>query len=418
MAYIYWVFVKFYGSAIRIASLFNIKAKDWIKGRRFYFQALRYRLNPGEKRIWFHCSSLGEFEQGKPVLDQLRQHYPNHKIVLTFFSPSGYNLKKDDPSADYVFYLPLDGPINSRRFIELVKPVFVIIVKYEFWHFYIKALYERKIPVFVISAIFRPSQIYFKKYGLFFYKIIQRITHLFVQDQASLELLYNHSLTNVTVSGDTRFDRVIKTRSKNSPIDGLDHFVNQNQVLIAGSTWATDEQLLLQLINSRKPGWKYIIAPHEINSYAINKLKSQIELPVILYSEFSDVIDKTFLAEKKVLIIDNVGLLSRLYVYGDIAYIGGGFGVGIHNILEAAVFGLPIFFGPNYQKFKEAVDLVKLQTAFSIVDYASFLENFELLTNNKEKINDISKKNLQYVESKSGATEIISNYLKMNYPNK
>lgn len=416
MEIIYWVFVKLFGLTIKLSAPFHTKAKDWVEGRRLYFQSLRYSLRAGEKRIWFHCSSLGEFEQGKPLLEQLRLEYPEYKIVLTFFSPSGFNIKKNDPAADYIFYLPLDGPLNSSRFIELVNPAFVIFVKYEFWHFYIKTLYEKKIPVFVISAIFRPSQIYFKNYGTFFYHILRRLTHIFVQDEASLELLYKSDLTNVTVSGDTRFDRVVKNRSTVSPLINVEQFKNNHPILIAGSTWHADEQLVVDLINSGKRNWKYIIAPHEINIHAIHKLVQQITLPVILYSELIKETNASLLAQKQVLIIDNVGLLSRLYAYGNIAYIGGGFGAGIHNILEAAVFGLPVLFGPNYHKFMEANDLVKLRTAFPISDYFSFFNSFSKLLDDKAALDEISKMDLQYIESKCGATDVIINYLKMNYP--
>ena len=415
MEFIYWVFIKIYGLVIKMASLFNGKAKDWVTGRRFYFQALKHSLPKEEQRIWFHCSSLGEFEQGLPLLQELRNQYPEYKIVLTFFSPSGYNIKKNDAAADYIYYLPLDGPANSSKFIELVNPSLAFFVKYEFWHFYIKALHKKKIPVFVISAIFRPSQIYFKWYGFFFYAILRRVTHLFVQDQASLILLYNNRLANVTVSGDTRFDRVVKNKLIPNPVNGLNEFKNNQPILIAGSTWPADEALLIQMINTWQSNWKYIIVPHEINSTAIEKMRWQISLPTILYSELSEM-DQEQKAQKQVLIIDNIGLLSRLYVYGNIAYIGGGFGAGIHNILEAAVFGLPVVFGPKYQKFKEANEMVDLRSAFSIHDYTGLYECIKSLAENELERKDIATENLHYIESKCGATNIIIDYLKMNYP--
>lgn len=415
MEFIYWLSVKLYGLSINLVSPFNKKAKDWITGRRFYFQSLQQRLKEGEKRIWFHCSSLGEFEQGKPVLEKLRDVYPDLKIVLTFFSPSGYNIKKNDAVADYVFYLPLDGPVKSKRFIEMVNPVFAVMVKYEFWHFYIKTLKEKNIPVFVISAIFRPSQIFFKPYGFFFKNVLQRLTHVFVQDQASLQLLNNIKITNATVSGDTRFDRVIQNQSNKIQIESVSNFKNGQQIFIAGSTWPDDEKIIVQLINSNQDNWKFIIAPHEISEHNIQKLRQQINVPSVLFSELkNNKADNP--SGKQVLIIDNIGMLSSLYSYGDIAYIGGGFGAGIHNILEAAVFGLPVLFGPNYQKFNEAKELVALQTAFVADGFPALANAFHSLAKNNDTLKVISDKNQKFVEGKAGATDIIVNYLLQHYP--
>jgi 3-deoxy-D-manno-octulosonic-acid transferase len=412
MEILYNVAINAYVILLKIAALFNRKAGAWVEGRKNWHTRLKKLLPENEKRIWFHCSSLGEFEQGKPVLDKLRTEYPQYKILLTFFSPSGYEQKKNDPVADYVFYLPADGILASKKFIEIVKPQFVIIVKYEFWHFYIKELWKRKIPCFVISATFRKSQIYFKYYGRFFYNILQRITHIFVQNQTSLELLYDNKLINVTVSGDTRFDRVyIKNRqTKSLPL--IKHFKNNSKIFIAGSTWPADEKLLTALINKDESARLYIIAPHEINNRNIEHLQKQLIVNSIKYSELSEQNANSC----KVLIIDNIGLLSSLYAYADVAYIGGGFGAGIHNTLEAAAFGLPVIFGPSYKKFNEAIYMVKQHTAFSITNYDELKNNANSLMTDAEQTSIIKGKNLKYIESGKGATDVIINYLKMNCP--
>jgi 3-deoxy-D-manno-octulosonic-acid transferase len=410
MEVLYTIAITLYGWLMRLAALFNPKAADWVNGRRHWQKTISSTLRPSEKRIWFHCSSLGEYEQGRPVLERLKAEYPEYKIVLTFFSPSGYNQKKNDPLADYVFYMPLDGPSSSRKFVELVNPYFAIFVKYEFWHFYIKALKEKKIPSFVISAIFRPSQIYFKNYGKFFYMILQRITHIFVQNQVSLELLYDNKLTNVTVSGDTRFDRVYMNSKNRKHFEKIERVLNGKPVFIAGSTWPQDEKLLSDFISSTNGKFNFIVVPHEISTGSIHRLQKQLAVKSTLYSEIQEQ------SSASVLIIDNVGMLSSLYGYADYAYIGGGFGAGIHNTLEAAVYGLPVFFGPNYKKFSEANKMVQMQTAFPVRDYDEFRRQFEGLCSNSEKKEEIHQKNQRFIDHSRGATDVILNYLRMNYP--
>lgn len=410
MVIVYFLIVKIYGLIIAVASLFNVKAAKWLNGRKNLFENIASALaDKDEKRIWFHCSSLGEFEQGKPVIEAIRNEYPDHKIVLTFFSPSGYDQKKNDAVADYVFYLPLDGPLNSKNFIEIVKPKAAFFVKYEFWHFYIYYLRKQKIPCYHFSCIFRHNQIYFKFYGRFYKNILQRITHIFVQNQASLSLLYKYSIPHVTVSGDTRFDRVYENSLSPKKFASIEQFIQNKKVLVAGSTWAEDEKLLAELINSSND-YKFIIAPHEINEQRISELEDLIVKKSIRYSQ----IDGADLASTDVLIINNVGMLSSLYQYATITYIGGGFGVGIHNTLEAAVFGNPIIFGPTYQKFQEAVDLIKQGGAFSIRDFAQLKDCFDALNGDEEARTAINLKNKKYVESKKGATDIIIQYLRMN----
>ncbi len=410
MVIVYFLIVKCFGLLIAVASLFNVKAAKWLNGRKNIFENLESALSAkDEKRIWFHCSSLGEFEQGKPVMEAIRNEYPEYKIVLTFFSPSGYEQKKNDAVADYVFYLPLDGPLNSKRFIEIVKPTAAFFVKYEFWHFYIYYLRKLKIPCYHFSCLFRPNQIYFKFYGRFYKNILQRITHLFVQNQASLALLYKYSIPHVSVSGDTRFDRVFENSLSPKKFEAIEQFIGNKKVLVAGSTWSEDEKLLAQLINNTND-YKFIIAPHEIDEQRIKELEDLIYKKTIRYSQ----IEGADLSNKDVLIINNVGMLSSLYQYATVTYIGGGFGVGIHNTLEAAVFGNPILFGPKYQKFQEAVDLVKQTGAFSISDYSQLKDCFDALNADEAVIAAINLKNKKYVESKKGATDIIMQYLRMN----
>ncbi len=411
---LYLLGVRAYGFIIRLSSLFgNEKAKAWIEGRRGWHRSMSQKFaGVNEKRIWFHCASLGEFEQGRPLLEALRKEYSDYKIVLTFFSPSGYKVRKNEPLADYVFYMPLDGLPRSKKFLDLVKPSMVFFVKYEFWYFYGKELHSRKIPYFCVSAIFRPGQVFFHSLGDFFRKMLTRFTHLFVQDQDSLQLLYKNRITNVTVAGDTRFDRVNATAKQATPVPGMEKFCAGNKVMICGSTWPLDDEVVRGLINSNRHGLKYVIAPHEINSQNLSKLRTSIKLKSKLYSEWMT--DDS--QDCDVLLIDNVGMLSRLYQYGHYAYVGGGFGSGIHNILEAVVFGLPVFFGPKYERFREACDLVKSKGAFPVKNSAELIRCFDSLENDESFYKKVSETNKRYVEGRKGATEVIMNYLRMNYP--
>ncbi|MEO5571863.1 MAG: glycosyltransferase N-terminal domain-containing protein [Bacteroidia bacterium] len=411
MEFIYLVGVKIYGAGILAASFFNQKAKQWIEGRKNIFSVIRTALaDKNEKRIWVHCSSLGEFEQGKPIIEALKKEYPEFKIAVTFFSPSGYEIKKNDPLADYIFYLPLDGPGKAKKFIDLVAPSMVFFVKYDFWHFYIRELKKRKIPLYFISADFRPSQIFFQWYGKFFDKMLRRVTHLFVQNQQSLELLYRNSIPHVTVSGDTRFDRVYENSLHGKSFPEIEKFCEGKKILIAGSTWPPDEAVLAEFINQSAGEFKFIIAPHEIKEEQLNNFVKSVSKKSIRYSEFK----KSAVTDAEVLIIDNIGMLSSLYRYADFTYIGGAFSKGLHNVLEAVVFGKPVFFGPNYQKFPEAVELIKNKTGFS-VSSANELKNKvdELISfpGEKEKIKSATE---NYIEKNKGATGIVMNYLKIN----
>jgi 3-deoxy-D-manno-octulosonic-acid transferase len=386
-----------------MASFFNKKAKLWIKGRENIFERIEKKINIEDEIIWFHCASLGEFEQGRPVIEKLGK-YGRYKILLTFFSPSGYEVRHNYSGADFVFYLPIDTPENAKRFITLINPSAVYFVKYEFWFNYIRELKNKKIPLFIISANFRKNQHFFKWYGSWFRKQLTGITHIFVQNKESMELLNRVGVGQVTVSGDTRFDRVddITKNVKNFPV--IRKFCEGSDVFVVGSSWQPDEEIITKLINSEKTNYKFIIAPHLVDKPHIASLVDKIKKGhVALYSEADE--DNVMYA--KTLVIDSIGILSHVYRYGKIAYIGGGFGSGIHNILEAATFGMPVIFGPKYHKFREAVNLVKAGGAFSISSEAELMHIVLKLSHEPEYLQqtaDIAKK---FVQSNIGATNII-----------
>jgi 3-deoxy-D-manno-octulosonic-acid transferase len=408
---LYFAGILLYEAAIRVASIFNDKAKLWVAGRKEQQPLWEALKGKNEKRILFHCASLGEFEQGRPVLEALRSEYPDHKIVLTFFSPSGYEVRKNTPLADYVFYLPMDGPVISRKFVKTISPKMIFFVKYEFWYFYGKYIAKKKIPYYCVSAIFRADQVFFKFYGGFFRKMLLRFTHLFVQDQNSLSLLYKQSIARVTVTGDTRFDRVIANAQHPLELSEIKSFVSDKKVIVAGSTWSQDEEIIKEFYQSIGEGFKLIIASHEIKQDNLMKLRDSFNGKAVLYSEWKSNASGNF----QVLIIDNVGMLSSLYQFADYAYIGGGFGVGIHNILEAVVFGVPVFFGPNYKRFKEANDLIKLRGAFSIANATDLSQQFNLLELDESLYAKTKSINEKYIHDNKGATGLIMEYLRMNY---
>ncbi|MFI5219570.1 MAG: 3-deoxy-D-manno-octulosonic acid transferase [Bacteroidia bacterium] len=415
MKWLYFLGIKIYGATIYCASFFNPKARLWINGRKNIFLRLSEALEgKKEKRIWFHCSSLGEFEQGKPVMEAIRQEYSGYKIILTFYSPSGYEIRKNDAVVDYVFYLPTDGKHSACKFIKIVNPKIVFFVKNDFWYYYIKELKEQKIPLYVLSARFRPSQVYFLPPvlgGKFFQKMLRRVAHFFVQDQQSLELLYKHSIPQVTVSGDTRFDRVFHNSLQVASFPEIEKFCNSKKIFIAGSTWPADEKIIIELINQQTDEFKFIIAPHEINQHQIDNLVQNISKKTLRYSELTN----ENADQVQVLVIDSVGILASLYRYAHVAYVGGAFGKGLHNILEAVVFGLPVFFGKNYHLFPEAVELVKNKTAFSISFQGELQSKLDELFSDPQAFERIKKANKNYIEKNKGATSIVMNYLKMNF---
>jgi len=400
MLSLYNLSIRLYFFLIYIVSFFNQKARLWLNGRSVQ------QVTKSGPSIWFHFASLGEFEQGRPVLEQMRNLHPSKKIVVTFFSPSGYEIRKNTPLADHVYYLPLDTKYNARDFINAIQPELAIFTKYEYWYHYFNELNKQHIPLYIISGIFRPNQVFFKWYGSLYRKMLTFVTHFFVQDKQSVELLKGVGITNVTVSGDTRFDRVWANaqQPKNLPI--IAGFTGESKLFVAGSTWPQDEELIAKLI-TQYPDWKFIIAQHEIGEEKINKLISLLpENSVIRFSNLTPIAIKA-----QTLIIDNIGMLSSLYQYGHIAYIGGGFGAGIHNTLEAAAFGLPVIFGPNYERFKEAKDLISLHAGFSIGNEEELKQAAGKLISDQLFYVDASTAIKKYVEEHVGATETIIEHI-------
>ncbi|WP_293912877.1 MULTISPECIES: 3-deoxy-D-manno-octulosonic acid transferase [unclassified Sphingobacterium] len=407
MRLIYSLGILLYGTILRLISPFHTKARLWTEGRKDWYMRMSQTVETGQKHIWFHFASLGEFEQGRAVLEEIKKNYSDKKIIITFYSPSGYEIRKNTNLADYVFYLPEDTSGNAKQFTDLIQPEFVVFTKYEYWHYYFQELAQREIPLLMISAIFRPEQIFFQPYGGFFRKILECVTYFFVQNEESLHLLKENGFRNVGITGDTRFDRVIQLPLQKKDIPEVTQFVAGHQVLIAGSTWPDDEVLLHDL--SGKYGeWKIIVAPHEIHDKHIQSILDLFP-EALRFSGFT-----TYSAEvirsAQVLIIDNIGMLSSLYGYGNVAYIGGGFGAGIHNTLEAATYGIPVIFGPKYHKFQEAKDLIECGAGFSISNAAGLQTVFAQLQQS-EKRTFSGEEARKYVRQHAGATAVIMKYL-------
>lgn len=395
-----------YQSFIWLASKFNNnKATLFLSGRENVFALLEQKRLLGEHYVWFHAASLGEFEQGRPIMESLKNSHPEYKILLTFFSPSGYEVRKDYQGADIICYLPMDMSWNVKRFLDIVQPDCAIFIKYEFWMNYLLELKKRQIKTYIVSAIFRESQLFFRSYGGFYRRLLKSFTHLFVQNDESVRLLHSIGFDNVTKVGDTRFDRVADIAAKSKDLPIVQAFKSDAKVLIAGSSWPNDENILLPYFNQNFP-LKLIIAPHEIDEEHLQSIISQLKRPYIRYSQAT--IENV--KEADCLIIDCFGLLSSIYRYGEIAYIGGGFGVGIHNILEAAVYGIPVIFGPNFRKFQEAVDLQQKGGAFVIENYESFSQIMsEFLEENSSLYSSACKVSNDYSQANKGATSKVVN---------
>jgi 3-deoxy-D-manno-octulosonic-acid transferase len=404
MNVLYNLSIFFYSILIRLALPFNTKAGQIWKGRQRVFAELPKKIKHDRPIIWVHCASLGEFEQGRPLIEAIKKQYPTYQIFLTFFSPSGYEIRKNYELADYIYYLPADTKSNARKLIELVNPEIVFFVKYEFWFHYIQELKKRNIPLYLVSAIFRENQLFFKNspWGKWYRKMLFGFKHFFVQDEQSVELLGRIGFRNVTKAGDTRFDRVAMIARNAKDIPLVEKFKGNQQLLVAGSTWKPDEELLIEYIHSH-PEIKFIIAPHETKRRNIDRLISQLKTPVICYTEATE----ESVMNKQVLLVDTIGLLSSVYRYADLAYIGGGFGVGIHNTLEAAIFGMPIVFGPNYLKFNEATTMVKLGVAHPVNDYSELKTILEPLLSDTEKREKIASACISFTQQNLGATQTI-----------
>ncbi len=405
MNFVYNVGIHLAASSFRVASLFNDKAKLFVEGRKGLTERLKDELKGKTGNVvWVHCASLGEFEQGRPVIEKLRSEFPSIKILLTFFSPSGYELRKEYPGADYVHYLPWDTQKNAKEFVDTVKPVLAIFVKYEFWYNYSEILRQQNIPLLSISSIFREDQLFFQSYGKFYRKILKNFSHFFVQNDQSAKLLKRIGIDEVSRAGDTRFDRVYQIVKQGSAIPIAERFKARQKLLVAGSCWPEDFDVLVPFINEQR--LKFIIAPHEITENGIREFEKLLQVKSIRYSQA----EKEQLEDYNVLIIDNVGMLSRLYRYGEFAYVGGAFGKGLHNILEAACYGVPIMFGnKNFLKFQEATDLINRGGAFEISDYTDFKIKYEML-NVPENFQLACEVTKQYVEDNLGATEKIMAY--------
>lgn len=407
MVFVYNIFLLVYEFAVRVATLWYPKAKLWIRGRKNWKEKLTSSLKPGEKRIWIHASSLGEFEQGRPLIERLKKDHPSYKIILTFFSPSGYEIMKDYKGADHIFYLPVDGKRNADAFIEILNPSLVIFIKYEFWYYYLQTLKNKNIPVLLVSAAFRKEQPFFKWYGGLFREMLSCYTSIFVQDESSKQLLKQIKVDNVVVAGDTRYDRVANIASSVKSIPVVERFKDGKKLLIAGSTWPDDENVLKDCMAELTQDWKLIIAPHEIDKDHLSKIQLLFGKHSVLYSQFSD---SSF--AKKILIIDNIGMLSSLYSYGEIAFIGGGFQKdGIHNILEPAVFGLPVIFGPVYKKFVEANTFFSKGFAFPVSNSYEAIDVLYKLISNDHQRSQLQQSIRNYMKERIGASDKIISYI-------
>lgn len=385
-----------------LAAPFNKKVRLWIDGNRNWLDNLRNKVRAGERYVWVHCASLGEFEQGRPVIEAIRKEKPHVKIVLTFFSPSGYEIRKNYQLADIICYLPADTPANASRFINLIDPAVVIFVKYEFWFNYLSLLRKRKTPLYLISGIFSRDQHFFRWYGRFFRSMLDNFSWFFVQDSNSSDLLREAGFQNVTVAGDTRFDRVADIKGNARDIPQLACFRGDEKLFLAGSSWKQDEEIITRYIN-RNPGrMKWVFAPHEIDAANVERLKKMIRTSCVKFSEYSDRDSAA-----RVMIIDNIGLLSSAYRYAHIAAVGGGFGKGIHNILEPACWGIPVLFGPEHRKFREATELIRLGGAFSYSGNSSFEEIMDRLTADGQAYGKAAETAGKFIVGNTGATRKI-----------
>ena len=400
LVHIAWFFLK-------LIAHFKPKIKLFVDGRKNVFSTLKQSITDTDSVIWMHVASLGEYEQGLPILKKLKILYPEHKILLTFFSPSGYEVKKNSNAADIITYLPLDSITNAKKFMEIVNPKMVLFVKYEIWPNYLRELEKRKVPTLLVSALFAKRQVFFKWYGAFMRKSLRAFNHFFVQDEKSKQLLSTLTFNNVTIAGDTRFDRVLEILDRNNKLSFMENFKQDKPCIVFGSSWPEDEELIVDFINQSNHDIKYVIAPHNIKKEHINKLKGAITKKVLCYSK----IESKPLQDFEVLIIDTIGLLTKIYSYATIAYVGGGFKTGLHNTLEPAVFGIPIIIGPNFIGFKEAEQLVQQGGVIPIKTKEHFSSTLNNLLENESLLLSTGKTNWQYVTSNKGATPKIISYI-------
>ncbi len=408
MLLFYNLAIRLYYFVLLLVCPLNSKARAWIKGRKDWEEELKNNIDTTYPLIWFHVSSLGEFEQGRPIIEAWREKNIEYKILLTFFSPSGYDIVKDYKGVDYVHYIPLDTRRNARKFINIVKPRLIVFVKYELWYHLLHEAKRSGALIILVSAAFRPNQLFFRFYGKWYRKVLYFFNQIFVQDENSVDLLMQLGDLNVSLAGDTRFDRVAQIAVQSRQIDTVNNFTEGRFTYVFGSTWKKDEDIIIPYINSCKSDACFIIAPHEIGEAHIQQLMNRLHKRVTLYS----LAYGKSLSEARVFIIDNIGLLSSIYRYANVAYIGGGFGKGIHNILEPAVYGMPVVFGPRYHKFSEAVELLREGGAFPVNSFEELKNILDKLREEKDSLASASEATKQFVQRNLGATQAILNYLK------
>jgi 3-deoxy-D-manno-octulosonic-acid transferase len=423
MLFLYNLVVLLAEQLLKIVALFSPKMKLFVDGRKSVFQTLTDKIQTTDRTIWFHAASLGEYEQGLPVIEAIKKQFPNHKIVITFFSPSGYEVRKNNTVADVTVYLPLDTISNAKQFIKLVHPEMVFFIKYEYWPNYLNELKNQNIKTYLISGILREKQAFFKWYGGFYRNALRTFDYFFVQNESSKKLLQNIGFTNVKVSGDTRFDRVVSILERDNSLDFIEEFTNLDSarfdneenkkatIVVIGSSWPKDESLLVNYINQSSDDVKFIIAPHNIKPEQIQELKNAISKKTILFSDVQTRLIAS-VQENNVFIIDTIGILTKIYSYADIAYVGGGFGnPGVHNILEPATFGVPVVIGPNYSHFAEATALVNMEGCISIQNQTQLNEAFDLLLHNEDERLEKGHVCSTFVQMNKGATQTIMNHI-------
>lgn len=404
---LYNLVIYLYLWGVAVASLFSKKVRKMWHGERAAFDILREKVDPTANYAWIHAASLGEFEQGRPIIERLRQTHPKYKILLTFFSPSGYEVRKDYQGADIVCYLPLDTPINAIRFLRLVRPSVAFFIKYEFWYNYLHILKHRNVPIYSVSSIFRPDQIFFRWYGRQYAKVLKCITHFYVQNEISKELLAKLGIDSVTITGDTRFDRVLQIKEQAKQLPIVEQFVGQNPTFVAGSSWQPDEDIFIPYFNEHKD-WKLIIAPHVIGEDHLKQIMSKLQRKTVRYTQTTP----EEAAQAECLIIDCFGLLSSIYHYGQVSYVGGGFGVGIHNVLEAAVWDIPVIFGPNNKHFQEAQGLMAQGGGFEITSLDDFRRLMNRFITDEQALSESGQRAGAFVKSCTGATDKILSDIK------
>lgn len=407
---LYDLCIALYSGLLSVVALWNKKAKQWVAGRKNIFERMSAAIAPSDRVVWIHVASLGEFEQGRPIIEEIRRQHPEYKILITFFSPSGYEIRKNYDGADYIFYLPADTLSNVKRFLDIAHPEIAVFVKYEFWLNYLTQLKKRGVRSYLVSAIFRRDSVFFRNYGSMWREALDAFDQMFVQNDESRELLHSIGFDNVIVAGDTRFDRVAAIAKAAKPVEIVAKFKGESQLFVAGSTWGPDEDILMPLVNEN-PQIKFVIAPHEMDEARIGKILTTTKCGAVRYTECNE---QTDFSKAQVLVLDTIGILSSVYGYASWSYIGGGFGVGIHNTLEAATFGLPIAFGPNYEKFKEARDMVALGAATSVKSVNELRDWFAPLRDDAEHLARTSAIAKSYTAKNQGATAL---FMKIAFDN-